>query len=94
MGFSGSGSGEKAVVIACNNPHYLLLVGKIVIEVDPEYYRPTEVDLLLGDATKAREKLGWWPKHGLQQLVAEMVAADLKVMANGHAGKMEERLSG
>ena len=94
LAFSGSGSGEKAVVIACNNPDYQLPVGKIVIEVDPEYYRPTEVDLLLGDATKAREKLGWWPKHSLQQLVAEMVAADLKVMANGHAGKMEERLSG
>ncbi len=94
LAFNGSGSGEKAVVIACNNPDYQFLIGKVVIEVDPEYYRPTEVDLLLGDATKAKEKLGWSPKHSLQELVAEMVAADLKVMASGHAGKMEERLSG
>jgi GDPmannose 4,6-dehydratase len=45
--------------------------------VDPHYYRPTEVDLLIGDATKAREKLGWTPTHTLQGMVAEMVNADL-----------------
>ena len=51
--------------------------GEIVVEVDPRYYRPTEVDLLLGDATKAREKLGWEPKCSLEQMVQEMVSRDL-----------------
>ncbi len=52
--------------------------GKVLVRVDPRYFRPTEVDLLLGDPTKAREKLGWTPKIGLDQLVKEMVEADLK----------------
>ncbi len=51
--------------------------GKVVVEVDPRYFRPTEVDLLLGDSTKARTKLGWKPQTDLQALVAEMVRADL-----------------
>ena len=51
---------------------------KILIEIDPQYFRPTEVDSLLGDASKAREKLGWTPKTSLQDLVAEMVREDLK----------------
>lgn len=54
--------------------------GRILVEVDPNYFRPTEVDILLGDATKAREKLGWTHKTTFQQLVAEMVASDLIVM--------------
>jgi GDPmannose 4,6-dehydratase len=53
--------------------------GALVVEVDPRYFRPTEVELLIGDATKAKEKLGWVPKHTLQQLVSEMVAADVKL---------------
>lgn len=52
--------------------------GKILIEVDPKYFRPTEVELLLGDAAKAREKLGWVPKYDLPQLVKEMVEEDMK----------------
>lgn len=52
--------------------------GKTIIEVDPKYFRPTEVDLLLGDCSKAREKLGWVPKYDLQALVQEMVQEDLK----------------
>lgn len=51
--------------------------GKVLVEVDPSYYRPTEVDLLVGDATKAKQKLGWEPKCTLHQLVKEMVRADL-----------------
>jgi GDPmannose 4,6-dehydratase len=51
--------------------------GRCIVEVDPGYFRPTEVDTLLGDATKAREKIGWSPKHTFQQLVEEMVDADL-----------------
>lgn len=52
--------------------------GKVLIEVDPKYFRPTEVDLLLGDSTKARQKLGWTPKYDLPALVKEMVEEDLK----------------
>ena len=55
--------------------------GKVLVEVDPRYFRPTEVDLLLGDATKAREKLGWDHTIGVDELLAEMVREDLKVMA-------------
>jgi GDPmannose 4,6-dehydratase len=52
--------------------------GKVIIEVDPRYFRPTEVDLLLGDSTKSRTKLGWKPKYDLPMLVKEMVREDLK----------------
>lgn len=52
--------------------------GKVIIEVDPRYFRPAEVDLLLGDSTKAREKLGWKPKYDLQTMVKEMVEEDMK----------------
>ncbi len=54
------------------------LLGKVVVEVDPRYFRPAEVDILLGDATKARKKLGWKPKHTVKELVKEMVAFDLE----------------
>lgn len=52
--------------------------GKVIIAIDPRYFRPTEVDSLLGDATKAREKLGWQPRIAFKELVSEMVAHDLK----------------
>jgi GDPmannose 4,6-dehydratase len=51
-----------------------------LIRIDPLYFRPTEVDLLLGDATKIREKLGWQPKVRFRELVSEMVTSDLKVI--------------
>ena len=53
--------------------------GKVVVRVDPTYFRPTEVDLLIGDASKARAKLGWKPKRSFAQLVKEMVAGDLEI---------------
>ena len=53
--------------------------GKTVVRIDPVYFRPTEVDLLIGDASKAREKLGWKPKTSFAQLVSEMVAGDLAI---------------
>jgi GDPmannose 4,6-dehydratase len=53
--------------------------GKIVVEIDPKYFRPTEVDLLIGDASKAKKHLGWEPKHTLEQLVKEMMVSDLKL---------------
>jgi GDPmannose 4,6-dehydratase len=55
-----------------------LPVGKEVIAIDPEYFRPTEVDLLIGDATKAKEKLGWQPKYTLAEMIKEMVQSDLE----------------
>ncbi len=58
--------------------HAKSLTGKPVIEVDPKYFRPAEVDILIGDATKAREKLGWRPKHTLEDLIKEMVEKDLE----------------
>jgi len=61
--------------------------GKTVVRIDPTYFRPTEVDLLIGDASKARKKLGWQPKTSFAQLVKEMVAGDLAIarreVANG-----------
>lgn len=79
IAFKGSGDKETGVVKACYNPEYKLHIGKQVIVVDEKYYRPTEVDLLIGDATKAYQKLGWKPKYDLQMLVKEMVEADLDI---------------
>lgn len=75
--FKGKGVKEKGIVKSCSNPAYKLPKGKEVVVVDPEYFRPTEVDLLIGDATKARTKLGWKPKYDLKALVKEMVASDI-----------------
>ena len=78
--FKGKNENEKAYIKTCNNPNYQLEIGKEVVSVDPKYYRPTEVDLLIGDATKAREKLGWIPEYDLQGLVEDMMQSDLKLM--------------
>ncbi|MCU0376105.1 MAG: GDP-mannose 4,6-dehydratase, partial [Chitinophagaceae bacterium] len=72
-----SGDKEIAKVASCNLPAYQLPIGKEVLAVDPRYYRPTEVDLLIGDATKATSKLGWKPKYSLEALVEEMIKSDL-----------------
>ena len=77
--FKGEGVDETAVVVKCNNPSYQLPVGKEVVGIDPRYFRPTEVDLLIGDPTKANTKLGWKPKYDLPALVKEMVEADLDI---------------
>ncbi|QXV67025.1 GDP-mannose 4,6-dehydratase [Mucilaginibacter achroorhodeus] len=76
--FTGEGANEKGVVEACNNPHYQIEIGKIIIEVDPKYFRPTEVELLIGDPTKAQTQLNWKPKYDLNGLVKEMIASDLQ----------------
>jgi len=77
--FEGEDEGEIAKVKACNDPLYQLEIGKVVVRVDPEYYRPTEVDLLIGDPAKSKTKLGWEPKYDLAALVKEMVASDLRL---------------
>ena len=77
--FRGSNEKEFAVIAACNNPDFQVEQGKVVVAVDPKYFRPTEVDLLLGDPTKAHQKLGWKPKYDLSALVSEMVQADVNL---------------
>jgi GDPmannose 4,6-dehydratase len=76
--FEGSNENETAKVVSCSNPTYQLEIGKIVVRIDTRYYRPTEVDLLIGDPTKAKTQLGWEPNYTLQSLVKEMVEGDLK----------------
>jgi len=75
--FRGEGVDEKGYVASCNNPDYQLEIGKQVIAVDPQYFRPTEVDLLIGDPTKSKTQLGWLPQYNLKGLVEEMMASDL-----------------
>ena len=76
--FKGEGIDEKAFVTKCNNAAYQLPTGKQVVGIHPRYFRPTEVDLLIGDATKANTKLGWKPKYDLPMLVKEMMDEELK----------------
>jgi GDPmannose 4,6-dehydratase len=75
--FKGRNEKEVAVVASCSNPDYQMEVGKEVVAVDPRYYRPTEVDLLIGNPSKANRQLGWKPKYNLNALVKEMVEADI-----------------
>jgi GDPmannose 4,6-dehydratase len=77
--FKGKGIDEKAYIAACGNPEFQLEIGKEVVSVDSAYFRPTEVELLIGDATKSKTKLGWEPEYDLADLVKEMVAADLEI---------------
>lgn len=79
--FSGEGVNETAVVKACNDYNYQLPIGQEVLAIDPKYYRPTEVDLLIGDPTKARTKLGWESTHTLNDLVKDMMKSDLESMS-------------
>jgi GDPmannose 4,6-dehydratase len=77
LAFKGKDEGEYGEVVSCSNPDYQIEKGKKLVVVDTKYFRPTEVDLLIGDPTKAREKLGWVPKYDLPALVKEMVHADV-----------------
>jgi len=78
--FKGEGVNEKGYIKKCNNPEFQLEIGREVVAVDPRYFRPTEVDLLIGDASKAKRELGWVPKYDLKELVDDMMASDLKLM--------------
>jgi GDPmannose 4,6-dehydratase len=75
--FNGDGVNEKGFVASCSNPEFQLETGKQVIAVDPQYFRPTEVDLLIGDPTKSKTQLGWKPQYNLSRLVQEMVEMDV-----------------
>jgi GDPmannose 4,6-dehydratase len=79
IAFKGEGVEEKGYVSACNDPEYQLEIGKEVVSVDPNYFRPTEVELLIGDPTKSNTKLGWKPKYDLAALVKDMMHSDLEL---------------
>ncbi len=78
--FIGEGENEIGKVKACNNPEFQVEIGTEVVKVDPRYYRPTEVDLLIGDPTKSKEKLGWEPEYDLAGLVKDMMESDVMLM--------------
>ena len=79
LDFVGQDEEEKGIVKSCSNPDYQVETGTEVIAVDSRYFRPTEVELLIGDATKAQQKLGWKPKYNLQHLVTDMILADVEL---------------
>ena len=78
--FKGEGVNEKGYVQSCSDPRYQLETGKEVLSVDPRYFRPTEVELLIGDPSKARNNLNWEPEFSLKDLVKDMVSSDLRLM--------------
>lgn len=78
LAFSGTGENEVGVVSSTQNPDFQFQVGQEVVAVDPRYFRPAEVDLLIGDATKAKNLLGWEPHYTLEEMVREMVASDVR----------------
>jgi GDPmannose 4,6-dehydratase len=83
--FEGTAENEKAIVASIDGDKSpALKVGDVIMQIDPRYYRPTEVETLLGDPTKAKEKLGWVPEITLDQMIVEMVANDLN-KAKQHA---------
>lgn len=77
--FRGSGLEEKGIVCRSNREEYMLKAGQEVLAIDPYYFRPTEVDILKGDSTKARTMLGWEPKHTVEDIVKEMVWSDIQI---------------
>ncbi|RZK75413.1 MAG: GDP-mannose 4,6-dehydratase, partial [Pedobacter sp.] len=78
LAFNGEGADERATVASCSNPDFQVEIGREVVAVDKKYFRPTEVDLLIGDPTKCNEKLNWKPKYDLAGLVKEMMASDVE----------------
>jgi GDPmannose 4,6-dehydratase len=76
LSWQGEGESEQGVVSAVTGKDAKCKVGDVIVKVDPRYFRPTEVETLLGDPSKAKEKLGWTPKTTLKELVVEMVQAD------------------
>ncbi|PRY54512.1 GDPmannose 4,6-dehydratase [Arcticibacter pallidicorallinus] len=77
--FKGEGVDEKAYVVSCAHADHQVPAGTQVVAVDPRYFRPTEVELLIGDPTKSKTKLGWTPKYDLPALVKDMMSADVEL---------------
>ena len=83
--FKGEGVDERAVVVNINGNHAPgIKIGDVIVQIDPRYFRPTEVETLLGDPSKAKQKLGWVPEITLDQMIEEMVTYDLE-QAKRHA---------
>jgi GDPmannose 4,6-dehydratase len=76
--WKGEGAEERGIVAWSENDEFGFRAGDVVVQVDPRYYRPAEVETLLGDATLAREVLGWEPRTSFRELVEEMTASDLR----------------
>ena len=76
--FVGEDENEIGVIAACDNPNFQLKIGNVVVKVDSNYFRPTEVDLLIGNPKKANEQLGWYPKYDINTLIREMIEFELK----------------
>jgi GDPmannose 4,6-dehydratase len=92
--FRGQGADEEAVVAAVRTPGAKIAVGDVLVRIHPQYYRPAEVETLLGDPTFSRETLGWTPKTSFAELVREMAGADLALAtteAQGHVGARHGR---
>ncbi|MBK6376495.1 MAG: GDP-mannose 4,6-dehydratase [Xanthomonadales bacterium] len=89
--FSGQGAEEVAVVAAVRTPNAKIRVGETLLRIHPKYYRPAEVETLLGDPTFARTKLGWTPKTTFADLVREMASADLALAVNEASGNLGAR---
>ncbi|TGV04414.1 GDP-mannose 4,6-dehydratase [Flavivirga rizhaonensis] len=79
LAFEGEAEAEIGKIVSCAHLDYQFPIGKVVVKVDAQYYRPTEVDLLIGDATKCKQKLQWEPKFTLEDLVKDMMTSDLKL---------------
>ncbi|OLY93805.1 GDPmannose 4,6-dehydratase [Cnuella takakiae] len=92
LAFQGKGVDEKGYVVSCNHPDFHLEPGKMVLAIDPAYFRHTEVDLLIGDASKAMQQLGWKPKYSLAALVKEMMENDLKILSGKEAQTSQNHL--
>jgi GDPmannose 4,6-dehydratase len=78
--FKGKGIDEKGFIKACHDPKYMLKIGKEILAVDPRYFRPTEVDILVGDPSKAKSRLKWEPEYDLKGLIKDMVHSDIRLM--------------
>jgi GDPmannose 4,6-dehydratase len=83
INFSGSGVDEKGFITRCSNPDYQLPLDKVVVKVNPSFFRATEVDYVIGDATKAKKKLGWEPQYNLEMIIREMVKSDIDILKSG-----------
>ncbi|MCB9280984.1 MAG: GDP-mannose 4,6-dehydratase [Lewinellaceae bacterium] len=93
LDFTGKGADEKGIIAGIDRDLFEsqtglepdhLNIGQELIQVDPFYFRPTEVNLLIGDATKAKTKLGWQPQHTLEEMVSEMVQSDVELVKRNH----------
>ena len=93
LDFTGTGKDEKGVVAGIDKHRFGEMLGmapeninhgQTVIQIDPFYYRPTEVNLLIGDASKARDTLGWAPKYTLEEMITEMIENDIDLLKRNH----------